>query len=72
MNRAFVWLTERGGVGTLDSRGRMVAKGDVATHIAPETWLRLVAADAIIAVEGRLVLSEISDVPGKPVSQIAP
>ena len=58
MKAAYLWLQERDGVGILDRYGRMMACGVVASHIAPETWLRLVAADLLIAQEGHLVLTE--------------
>ncbi len=60
--RALNWLHERGGSGVLDSRARILAKDEISSFYAPETWLRLFAMGCLIAVNGRVVISSVGDI----------
>ena len=51
--RALTWLTERGGSGTLDRYGRVLAAGETCSF-HPTTWLRLVAVGRIEGWGSRL------------------
>ncbi len=56
--KALRWLADRTHEGVLDRYGRMVSGGEVANHIAPQTWLRLISADLIETLAGRFYLTE--------------
>lgn len=58
MKRAVQWLADRGGSGAVDHYGRVLAAGEVSTHIDAATWLRLVAKGVIRETGGRFILSE--------------
>ena len=57
MRRAVQWLKERGGSGVIDRHGRVLAAGEVASHIAAETWLRLVGESLVSGSLGRIQIT---------------
>ena len=57
MHRATRWLADRTHEGILDRYGRMVSAGEVASHIAPQTWLRVIGAGLVEPIEGRFYLT---------------
>ena len=61
LQRAMDWLTERGGSGVVDCYGRVLAGGEVATHIDSTTWLRLVSKGALWGEGGRVTLAAKDD-----------
>ena len=52
-DRALKWLQERGGTGTVDRYGRVLAAGETCPT-DPATWLRLVAVGRIEGWGSRL------------------
>lgn len=58
MKRAVEWLSEHNGSGVIDNHGHVLAGGEVATHIAAETWLRLIAWGYLQGHGGRIALGE--------------
>ena len=58
MRRAIAWLRARGGSGVVDRYGRVLAAGEVATHIDSATWLRLAIEGVLKFEERRLKLSD--------------
>lgn len=54
--RAMKWLSDRGGSGVLDRYGRVMAAGEVASHIHPTTWLRLMTMSEVGGALKRIYL----------------